>query len=190
MFTKISFEGPECTTCCMVNKVCECEVMECLSDYLERALNESIRGGGTFQYSPAEVMAAGMKLLGFAWLGTYYRPVYQTDGGDVEVNDFGRSLIRSMIQSYGLTGAEVTKLAQWWVGIFDFSNYPGLGRCDACKRVECEAVQGLMKTLRDWLSASANPSFMGTVDQFVRPDLCCEGAVDPRYFRDCPPPPP
>ncbi len=178
-FTK-PYGGEDCITCCEVQMECDCDLLSCVMYFYTYALN--VNKAQYTGHLANEVAFYGMKLVGFAALGSYERPVI---GGLAQVT-FGRSLVQALIDEWQVEGTDMQTELQEIYRIF--SPYLDAYLANACgcpeseeNKVTCDALKCVMETIRSFGTIGIETKPPYTLKEWAEGGLCgvcytdCEG---------------
>jgi hypothetical protein len=177
--------GEDCITCCPVDLTCSCDLLDCVMDFVRYAMNvNSVEYTG---YTASEVFFKGMKLVGFAGLGTYERPVI--DG--VPNVTFGRSLVESAIQNWAINPDEMQLCLNELDRVFTPFLDGYLVNACACdqsneEKIACDSLKYIMATIRTFGNIGLTGKPPHTLKEWAEGGICgvcyedCNG--DPYIF--------
>jgi len=143
--------GPDCVECCPVYK--ECDICDCLSvvmDYVEYVKNRVKREN--LGISTSEVTKAGMLLVGFSAMGTYWRPEID---GEV-VNTYGRSMVVSDVNFWGVPGSDYRGWFQFILRVMDIDRFSEFGAECGCNPNDLGCLEAIFETMRSYLEIGGN----------------------------------
>lgn len=173
------YGGEDCIACCPVRIECDCDLIECVHLFGVYAINRN-REQYTGHLSQ-EVIKANHALMGLVVFGTIERPIID---GEIKV-DFGRTLIKSYIDSWGWDeGDSRTYLQEIYRILHEywecFKTDCGCAEGNE-NRVDCQALDCIMTSIQEFIQIGLTGRPPYTLKEWAEGGICgvcyqdCEG---------------
>lgn len=155
------YDSKECCNplCCEVYKVCDCECISCVADYIEYVMNRVQREH--LGITADEVEKAGGYLMGFAVQASYWR-IKDPKVSDEPLNTFGRTYVYSAIKHRNVKPDTFRVSFREVLRILDIEQFEGgKEECGCAEKQQCNVVKELFNTMRTFLEigGTGNPPY-------------------------------